>query len=106
MTEILNYLNQNFQIASLSDTAAHFGYSSSHFSKLIKEGTPGTFLQIIRDIKLNQACRALRETTLSIPSICKLVGYETTEHFMRTFKKAYGMTPGEYRKTSSSLLEK
>ena len=106
MTEILNYLNQNFQIASLSDTAAHFGYSSSHFSKLIKEGTGRTFLQIIRDIKLNQACRALRETTLSIPSICKLVGYETTEHFMRTFKKAYGMTPGEYRKTSSSLLEK
>ena len=106
MTEILNYLNQNFQIASLSDTAAHFGYSSSHFSKLIKDGTGRTFLQIIRDIKLNQACRALRETTLSIPSICKLVGYETTEHFMRTFKKAYGMTPGEYRKTSSSLLEK
>lgn len=106
MTEILNYLNQNYQIASLSDTAAHFGYSSSHFSKLIKEGTGRTFLQIIRDIKLNQACRALRETTLSIPAICKLVGYETTEHFMRTFKKAYGMTPGEYRKTSSSLLEK
>lgn len=98
MTEILNYLNQNFQIASLSDTAAHFGYSSSHFSKLIKEGTGRTFLQIIRDIKLNQACRALRETTLSIPSICKLVGYETTEHFMRTFKKAYGMTPGNIGK--------
>lgn len=106
MTEILNYLNQNYQTATLKDAATHFGYSSSHFSKLIKEGTGRTFLQIIRDIKLNQACRALRETTLSIPSICKLAGYETSEHFMRTFKKAYGMTPGEYRKTSSSLLEK
>ena len=68
---------------------------------LIKEGTGRTFLQIIRDIKLNQACRALRETNLSIPSICELVGYETPEHFMRTFKKAYGMTPGEYRRKPS-----
>ena len=73
------------------NTAAHFGYSVSHFSTLIKEGTGRTFLQIIRDIKLNQACRALRKTTLSIPAICELVGYETPEHFMRTFKKAYAL---------------
>ena len=101
MTEILNYLNHNYQTATLSDTAAHFGYSVSHFSTLIKEGTGRTFLQIIRSIKLNQACRALRETNLSIPAICELIGYETPEHFMRTFKKAYGMTPGEYRKRPS-----
>ena len=99
--EILNYLNHNYQTATLSDTAAHFGYSVSHFSTLIKEGTGQTFLQIIRSIKLNQACRPLRETTLSIPAIRELVGYETPEHFMRTFKKAYGMTPGEYRKQPS-----
>ena len=26
--------------------------------------------------------------------------HETAEHFMRMFKKTYGMTPGEYRKSS------
>ena len=51
-----------------------------------------------RDIKLNQACHVLRETSLSNLAICELVGYESPEHFMRTFKKTYGMTPGEYRK--------
>ena len=85
MTEILNYINHNYQTATLGDTAAHFGYSDSHFSTLIKEGTGRTFLQIIRDIKLNQACRALCQTELSIPDICELVGYETPEHFMRIF---------------------
>ena len=98
VTEILNYLNQNYQTVTLSDTAEHFGYSTSHFSTLVKESTGRTFLQIIREIKLNQACRALRETTLSNHAICELVGYDSPEHFMRTFKKAYGMTPGEYRK--------
>mgnify|MGYP000108006987 CR=1 FL=1 len=98
MTDILNYLSQHYQTATLRETASHFGYSSSHFSTLIKEGTGQTFLQIIRSIKLEQACRALRETSLSNIAICELVGYDSPEHFMRTFKKTYGMTPGEYRK--------
>lgn len=98
MTDILNYLSQHYQTATLRETASHFGYSSSHFSTLIKEGTGQTFLQIIRSIKLEQACRALRETSLSNIAICELVGYDSPEHFMRIFKKTYGMTPGEYRK--------
>ena len=56
------------------------------------------FYKTLYLIKLNQACRALRETSLSNHAICELVGYESPEHFMRTFKKTYGMTPGEYRK--------
>ncbi|MGN0294280.1 MAG: AraC family transcriptional regulator [Lachnospiraceae bacterium] len=100
MTEVLNYLTRNYQTVTLHETANHFGYSPSHFSTMIKEGTGRTFRQIIRDIKLGQACRALRETSLSISSICELVGYENPEHFMRMFKKTYGMTPGEYRKTN------
>ena len=96
--EILNYISQNYQTATLHETATHFGYSTSHFSTLIKESTGRTFVQIIKDIKLGQACRALRETKLNLPSICELVGYESPEHFMRLFKKAYGMSPGEYRK--------
>lgn len=98
ITEILDYLTKHYHSTTLQEAAAHFGYSPSHFSTLIKDSTGRTFLQIIRDIKLSQACRALRETTLSINSICELVGYENPEHFMRTFKKVYGMTPGEYRK--------
>ena len=98
VTEILNYLNQHYQTITLGEAAGHFGYSTSHFSTLIRESTGKTFLQIIRDIKLNQACRALRETSLSNHAICELVGYESPEHFMRIFKKTYGMTPGEYRR--------
>ena len=98
VTEILNYLNRHYQSVTLREAAKHFGYSTSHFSTLIKESTERTFLQIIRDIKLNQACHVLRETSLSNLAICELVGYESPEHFMRIFKKTYGMTPGEYRK--------
>ena len=87
VTEILNYLNRHYQSVTLREAAKHFGYSTSHFSTLIRESTGRTFLQIIRDIKLNQACHALRETSLNNLAICELVGYESPEHFMRTFKK-------------------
>ncbi len=99
ITEVLDYLSKNYQTVTLHDVADRFGYSTSHFSTLIKEGTGRTFTQIIKEIKLSQACRALRETQLSIHAICELVGYENPEHFMRLFKKTYKMTPGEYRKT-------
>ena len=98
MTDILNYLSQHYQTATLRETASHFGYSRSHCRTVSKEGPGQAFLQIIRNIKLNQACRALRESSLSNNAICELVGYDSPEHFMRTFKKTYGMTPGEYRK--------
>ena len=104
ITSILNYLSANYQSVTLGEAAGHFGFSAPHFSTLIKEGTGRTFLQIIRDIKLGQACRALKETRLPISSVCELAGYKNPEHFMRTFKTAYGMTPGEYRKAGRERL--
>lgn len=89
VTEILNYLNRHYQSVTLHEAAKHFGYSTSHLSTLIKESTGRTFLQIIRDIKLNQACHALRETSLSNLAICELVGYESPEHFMRILKNIW-----------------
>ncbi len=101
---IMEYLNRNYVTVTLTEAADHFGFSPSHFSTMIKESTGRTFVQIIKEIKLTQACRALKETDLSIAGICELVGYENPEHFMRTFKKAYGITPGQYRKQEKHYL--
>ena len=98
--EIIEYLTQNYQSITLNSAAEHFGFSVSHFSALLKENTGHTFLQIIKDIKLGQACRALKNTQLSISAICEIVGYDNPEYFMKLFKKEYGMTAGEYRKTN------
>lgn len=97
---ILDYLNAHYQTVTLSQAAGHFGFSAPHFSALIKESTGRTFLQLLRGIKLDQACRALRETSLSVAAVAEIAGYQSPEHFMRTFKKEYGVTPAAYRKAS------
>ena len=51
---------------------------------------------------LEDACAAAREllekTTMRMYEVCDAVGYNSVEHFLRTFKRATGQTPLQYRK--------
>ena len=95
--QILNYIHDNFKDVTLNSTAYNFGYSVPHLSKILKDGTGKSFTTIIKEIKLEKACKLLKETTLSISTICELVGYSNPEHFSRVFKKEFNMSPGVYR---------
>ncbi|WP_124067546.1 AraC family transcriptional regulator [Clostridium sp. E02] len=103
LMDILNYFQTNFMDISLSSAAEHFGFSVPHFSKLVKDNTGQTFVQLIRNLRIEKACRALKTTELSISSICEIVGYANPEHFNRIFKESFHMTPGEYRKNYKNL---
>lgn len=96
--DVLNYFQEHYADITLESAARHFGFSVSHFSKLIKDTTGQNFVQIIRSMKLDKACHALKSTNLSIAGICEIVGYSNPEHFTRVFKKEFGVSPGEYRR--------
>lgn len=98
ITEVLSYLQENMASLTLQEAADHFGFSVPHFSKILKDSTGKTFTMIMKEARMNRACRALATTDLSVQSICELSGYSTPEHFMRTFKQIFGMTPSQYRK--------
>lgn len=98
--EVLNYFQKNYYNISLESAAKHFGFSAPHFSKLVKDNTGQNFVDLIRNIKLEKACHALRNTELSIANICEIVGYANPEHFTRVFKKEFKTTPGEFRRKS------
>ena len=45
------------------------------------------------------AVREAREkTNMRMYEVCDAVGYNSVEHFLRTFKRATGQTPLQYRK--------
>lgn len=98
LPDILNYFQTHFMDITLSSAAEHFSFSVPHFSKLVKDHTGQTFTKLIRNIRMEKACRALKTTNLSISSICEIIGYTNPEHFNRIFKETFHMTPGEYRK--------
>ncbi|WP_373825225.1 helix-turn-helix domain-containing protein, partial [Bacteroides heparinolyticus] len=52
----------------------------------------------IQEQRMQEACRQLRYTTLSVQEISEWLGYESATYFVRSFHKARGQTPLEYRK--------
>jgi AraC-like DNA-binding protein len=100
-SELLSYIQNNYAEISLSETAENFRYTNEYTSRLIKKTTGMTFMQIVRQIKMNRAKDFLTDTNVSIEEISRETGYMNPEHFIRTFKKLFGMTPGAYRRKYS-----
>lgn len=97
IAEILKYIQDHFTDVTLTGAAEHFHFSSTYFSKLVKDYTGSTFTKILQNIKLEKSCRLLANTNFSVMKICEIVGYANIEHYNRTFKKQYGITPSRYR---------
>jgi transcriptional regulator GlxA family with amidase domain len=72
--------------------------SASRFRHLFKQETGTTPGEYLRELRFRKAEMMLRTTFLSLKEIADEVGLVSLSHFMRGFKKRYGMTPREYRK--------
>lgn len=96
--ELIRYMHDNYQNITLNSVAEEFHYTPQHTSRLIKSTTGYTYTQLLKEIRLERAKSLLRDTSITIQDICTNVGYLNPEHFIRTFKRDYGMTPSEYRR--------
>ena len=94
---IAQYLQANAAGATLGGMAADFHYSPEYTSRLIKQVTGQTFIQLLTRIRLENAEQLLRDTAIPVTDIAAAVGYESAEHFIRTFRKHTGETPNGYR---------
>ena len=52
----------------------------------------------MEELEMKKARRLLKESNQTVESIAASVGYENVEHFNRLFKKAYEMTPVQFRR--------
>ena len=96
---IVNYIHKNYKQVTLDDLVQEFHLSKPYLSKYIKDKAGSTFQDMVRGERMKKARALLKETRRSVESIATEVGYENVEHFNRLFKKSYGMTPVQYRKS-------
>lgn len=98
---IFAYLKQNFRKEINFDRMSEeIGISYSYIRKIIKEKTGQSFQDYVNSLRLDEAKRLLKETSWSTNKIAESVGFSNIQSFNRTFKKAEGITPGEFRKIS------
>ena len=97
MIEIMNYVQANYIDITLDDLAENFFLSKPYLSKYIKEKSGMTFGDLVKKIRMKKAKALLKSSNMTVENIAMSVGYQNVEHFNRLFKKAYNMTPMQFR---------
>lgn len=97
MIEIMNYVQANYIDITLDDLAEKFFLSKPYLSKYIKEKSGMTFGDLMKKIRMKKAKALLKSSNMTVENIAMSVGYQNVEHFNRLFKKAYDMTPMQFR---------
>ena len=82
---------------SVPDVVAQVGVSRRLLEKRIREATGASVLDMIQKVRLENVCRLLVNTTLSISDVTTNSGYEPTSNLSHLFRRTYGMSMRDYR---------
>ncbi len=98
MTEIIHYLNESYtEQLTLADIAAAHNLSTTYVSRIFKRTTGFSFVEYLNHIRIREAQRLLRETTMPITRIAEEVGFQSITHFGRVFKQISHASPRAFR---------
>lgn len=85
--------DSDFSVEQLCDEAA---ISRAHLHRKMKEMTGLSVTEFIRNIRLEQAARLLREQKLNITQVAYTVGFSNLGYFSTIFRKHFGVSPRSY----------
>lgn len=100
VNNIMVYLKEHYsEDLTLDSIADQFYMSRTYVSRLLKRYMNQSFLKILIDIRMDVARKMIMEDKYKMYEIAEKVGYNDFSYFIQAFKKKYGVTPNEYRKT-------
>lgn len=96
---ILEYIHGHYkEPLKQQEVAKKFYFSRGYFASFFKKYTGKSFLSYLTEVRLVEAKKLLTETRKSVLNIALEVGFCDERRFIETFKEAYLMTPGNFRK--------
>ena len=97
--KIMSYIESSYSTATLTEAAEMLGLSSSYLSRLVSEYFGVSFKKLLTATRFEMACSLLNTTDLPIGDIINRVGYENSSYFHKEFKKRFGATPNNFRRS-------
>ena len=97
-----NISNEQFGVSEL---AAKSGMSRSNLLRKVKKLTDLSVSQFIRDVRLREAMKLLKEGSFSVSEVAYKVGFSSVSYFIKCFGDVYGYPPGEVGKGTDRDLE-
>ena len=93
------YVRENYRDPNISliSAARYVGMSAAHFSTVFSQTMGKPFIAYLTGMRIEQAKKLLRETTMRLSDIAMEIGYNEPNYFSHVFRKAEGVTPKEFR---------
>ena len=101
VAEAALYMNRHYsECLSLAHLAHRSGYSPRHFARAFGLYLGTSPMKYLTEVRLARAAALLSENKLAITDIASAVGMSDSSTFAKSFRRKFGITPTEYRKSS------
>lgn len=87
---------------TLTELSSQVHLNPAYVSSLFKKSLGYTFKEYLINVRLNAAFKMLKESNAPIEKIAILCGFNSCNHFCKTFKKHTGISPSTYRNSDKS----
>ncbi len=102
LENIFNFILTNYtNVITLEDIANVANLTPHAFCRFLRTHTRKTFSQLLNEVRVEHACRLLKDSTQSVSQIAFACGYANLSNFNRQFKQVTGMPPREYLKKAN-----
>lgn len=99
VSDALTFIQQHcFEPISLRDVAAAVHRTPAHVAATVKQATGYSVGQWISAGRVAEAAARLAHTDDPLSQIANHIGWQDKTHFIRQFRRAYGITPAAWRR--------
>ena len=108
MERIMRFLNENLSNPdySVEKLTEDVGISRAQLHRKMKEITGVSTGEFIRNLRIEQAARLIRENKVNVTQVAYTVGFSNQTHFSTVFKRYYGVSPSEYAQGTQPAPQK
>ncbi|MBO0991611.1 AraC family transcriptional regulator [Bacillus sp. SD088] len=98
LNQIIHYVEQHYhEKITLEEIASITNMSPSHFCRIFKKQTGGTFTEFVNKYRIKKSKKLLDDHSLTITDISDAVGFCNINYFGRLFRRYNKCTPIQYR---------
>lgn len=103
LKEILQYVEEHYREPLVqAEVAKEFYFTPQYFARYFKQCTGNTFTEHLTAYRTAQARQELLRTDRRISDVARNNGFHDDRGFINAFKRIYGVTPLQYRKSAVS----
>lgn len=100
----LAYIRDHYTMpVGLDEVASAVHVSGPHLSRLFHRECGRTLTDYLQALRITHAKQRLAESAEPLQAIASESGFQSSEHFFRTFKKHAGVTPLQYRRAHRTV---